>query len=172
MNGEGLAAYGLEGFPFGYAVAILFVIVLLRAQGTYWLGRGIAAGSAKSGIARKLDGSRLDRATGVLRRYGPIAVPLSFLTIGFQTMINLSAGIIRMPWHIYTLAMIPGCVAWAFVYATIGLAAFLSIIGAAAGSPWGVAGIIAILALAAVIVWRHRRRRGERQLDEERTPAV
>ena len=34
----------LEGKPFAITFAVLFCIVLLRAQATYWLGRGVTAG--------------------------------------------------------------------------------------------------------------------------------
>ena len=34
----------LEGKPFAITFAVLFGIVLLRAQATYWLGRGVTAG--------------------------------------------------------------------------------------------------------------------------------
>lgn len=159
MSSDGLAAYGLQDFPFAAAVAILFGIVLLRAQGTYWLGRAIAAGTARAGAVRRLEEGRLDRGISFLRRWGPAAVPFSFLTIGFQTVINLSAGVIRMPWPVYTLAMIPGCVAWAFIYATIGLATFLAVVGAAAGSPWGIAVLVVLLAAVALLI---RSRRGRR----------
>ena len=39
-----------EGKPFVVAVAALFVIVLVRAQGTYWLGRGVTAGVLHTGL--------------------------------------------------------------------------------------------------------------------------
>ena len=48
-----------------------------------------------------------------LERWGFIGIPASFLTVGFQTMVNAAAGFIRMRWDLYTVAMIPGCIAWA-----------------------------------------------------------
>lgn len=155
-----LAAYGLADFPFAVAVAALFCIVLLRAQGTYWLGRAVAAGAtSRPSVRRFAEGPSAVRAIALLHRWGPIAVTLSFFTVGMQTVINAAAGLVRMPWLRYTLFMIPGCIAWAFIYATIGLAAFLAVVSAAAGSPWGIAATAGILAaiVLAVVVWRRRR---------------
>lgn len=161
--GEVSASYGLDGFPFAAVVGALFVIVLLRAQGTYWLGRGIAAGTVRSPLGRRL-GARLSgpgfgRAVALLHRWGPVAVTLSFFTVGVQTMINGAAGLTRMPYLRYTLAMIPGCVAWAFIYATVGLTAFYAAVTAAAGSPWA---LLAVAGVAAGAVWAVRRRRRAR----------
>lgn len=160
--GDVAAAYGLGGFPFAGVVTALFFIVLFRAQGTYWLGRGIAAGTIRTPLGRRL-GSRLSgpglaRAVGYLNRFGPIAVTLSFLTIGIQTMINGAAGLTRMAWPRYTLAMIPGCVAWAFIYATVGMTAFYAAVAAAAGSPWGLVAVAAgVVTIALVMIGRRRR---------------
>ncbi|WP_454301653.1 DedA family protein [Salana multivorans] len=156
-----LEAYGLADFPFAVAVAVLFCIVLLRAQGTYWLGRAVAAGATtRPAVCRFVEGPSAVRAIALLHRWGPIAVTLSFFTVGMQTVINAAAGLVRMPWLRYTLFMIPGCVAWAFIYATIGLATFLAVVSATAGSPWGItatAVIVAGIVVAVVVIWRRRR---------------
>jgi len=63
-----------------------------------------------------------------------------------------------MPWWRYTLAMIPGCLAWATIYSTIGFAVWGAVLAAAAGSPWGIAGMVAtaIIVVATVVVRRRR----------------
>ncbi|ACQ80027.1 membrane-associated protein [Beutenbergia cavernae DSM 12333] len=158
------AAYGLDGFPFGWVVVALFGIVLLRAQATYWLGRAVAAGVWHTRLASRLDSPGMTRALGFVHRWGPLAVTLSFFTVGFQTMVNAAAGLVRMPWPRYTIAMVPGCIAWAFIYATVGLGAFLAIAAAATGSGWGIAASAVLLAavVAAVVVTRRRRRAAAR----------
>ena len=45
-----------------------------------------------------------------------IIIPLCFLTVGIQTAVNAGSGVVRLRWRTYTLAMIPGCVAWALMY--------------------------------------------------------
>lgn len=155
-----LAAYGLGDFPFALAVGALFVIVWFRAQGTYWVGRAVAAGlTTRPWVRRHTEGPAMVRAIALIHRWGPIAVTLSFFTVGLQTVVNAAAGIVRMPWLRYTLFMIPGCVAWAFIYATVGLAAFLALAAAAAGSPWGLTAVVTVIAGLAFAVVHYRRRR-------------
>ncbi len=179
--GDVAAAYGLDGFPFAGVVVALFFIVVARAQGTYWLGRGLAAGTLRTSFARRagehLSGPGMSRALRLLHRWGAIAVTLSFLTVGVQTMVNGGAGLTRMPYARYTIAMIPGAVAWAFIYATVGLTAFYAAVQAAAGTPWAVALAVVGLAAGVIAVVRWRRRRyasavGSSAAEGEPVPAV
>ncbi len=148
-----------DGKPFAVTVMVLFVIVLLRAQGTYWLARAVRAGVLKTSLATKLTGPRTQRATVALHRWGLPLVTVSFLTIGLQTVVNAAAGLIRMPWVRYTVAMVIGCVAWALIYATIGIAAFEAALALAARSPWALAAVLGVMAagVTAFIVLRRRR---------------
>ena len=152
----------LEGTPFAVTFAALFVIVLIRAQATYWLGRGVTAGVLHSRWADKFTGPRTTRAIAALNRWGLPLVTVSFLTIGFQTVVNASAGLIRMPWIRYTLAMLIGCIGWAAIYATVGIAAFEASLALAARSPWALAAVVAALITAAIAVVIARRRRAAR----------
>jgi membrane protein DedA with SNARE-associated domain len=164
----------LEGKPFAITFGVLFVIVLLRAQATYWLARGVTAGVLHTRLADKISGPKTTRAVASLNRWGPPLVTVSFLTIGFQTVINGAAGLIRMPWIRYTIAMLIGCIAWALIYATVGIAAVEAGLTLAARSPWA---LIAVLAAAigivvAFIVIRRRRGRSEATtVDTEQTDA-
>lgn len=153
----------LEGKPFAITFAVLFAIVLLRAQATYWLGRGVTAGVLHTRFASTLTNPRTTKAIASLHRWGPPLVTMSFLTIGFQTVVNAAAGLIRMPWVRYTIAMVIGCVAWALIYSTIGIAAVEGAIALAAHSPWALAGVIflVLVVVAAVMVTRRRRRESE-----------
>lgn len=122
----------LRELPIGFAVLALFGIVMARANLTYWAGRGAAAGGRATRLRRLLDGPAMARAERFSARFGPYAVPLSFLTIGIQTAVNFSAGATRMPLRRYLPAVTVGCVAWAILYATLGLAAFEVLVLAAA----------------------------------------
>lgn len=102
-----------DGAPFWIAFAALFGIVFVRAQATHWAGRGMTAGARRTRLVERIDNPRTTRVTDALNRWGAPLVTLSFLTIGFQTAINAAAGITRMPWPRFTLAMVPGCLAWA-----------------------------------------------------------
>ena len=158
----------LEGKPFAITFAVLFGIVLLRAQATYWLGRGVTAGALHTSLAVKLTSPKATRVIEALNRWGPPLVTVSFLTVGFQTVVNAAAGLIRMPWIRYTVAMLIGCVAWAAIYATVGIAAVEGMLALAAHSPWALVGLIVIVigAATAVLVLRRRRRRIDPATDE------
>lgn len=158
-------AFAREGI---WLFVFLFVVVLLRAQATYWLARGAASGAVlatgRQGflgtMARWFDGPIPRKGAAMLDKWGIIAIPLCFLTVGIQTAINAGAGLVRMRWSTYTIAMIPGCVLWALLYGLGTLAVFAAAIRAVAGSPWGWAGLTLIATLiAAKIAWGRRKRR-------------
>ncbi|GLB63735.1 hypothetical protein NCCP2495_16140 [Dietzia sp. NCCP-2495] len=114
--------------PFVIAFSLLFVIVMLRANSTYWLGRGaLNGGRLSERLATRLDGPAMLRARRLASRYGVIAVPLSFLTIGVQTAINFSAGFTLMPLRRYLPAVTVGCVLWALLYSTVGMVGWAAI---------------------------------------------
>ncbi len=150
----------LEGRPFLITFAVLFGIVLLRAQATYWAGRGVITGALHTRLAEWLRGPRLTRAIDAMNKWGLPVVTLSFLTIGFQTAVNAAAGLTRMRWGRYTLAMVPGCLAWAAVYATVGLAAIAGWLHLTDGWRWVVLGaaVLVIAAVVTVVRLRHRAR--------------
>lgn len=110
--------------PFVVVAAGLFVVVLLRAGGTYLLGRLLRRGSERGrqdavrpGLTERVGFIRAEQA---LNTWGAPAVTLGFLTIGVQTMVNLAAGFTRMPLRRYLPALLLGCLAWAAIYASAG----------------------------------------------------
>ena len=114
--------------PYPIAFGALFVIVMLRANATYWLGRGaLSGGRLSQKAARHLDGRHMQRAQRLSARYGVIAVPLSFLTVGVQTAINFSAGFTRMPLTRYQPAVTVGGLLWALLYSTVGLVGWTAV---------------------------------------------
>ena len=91
---------------------------------------------------------------------GPPLVSIGFLTVGVQSAINFSAGLLRMPQRTFQPAVIIGALLWSTLYTTVGFA----VIEAAFGhlSWWW-----ALIALA-VLAWtigysRWLSARGERQ---------
>ncbi len=145
--------------PFGVALAILFGIVMIRVNVTYWLGRGAAAGVERSRFAARFHTSKAAKAQALIQRWGPFAVVLSFLTVGVQTAINFAAGAAVMPLRRYLPAAVVGSAAWALLYATIGFAAIDAWLALGAGSP--VTGVLLLVLAAGVVVYvvvRRRRR--------------
>ena len=141
----------------------LFFVVLFRAQGTYWVGRLARIGGEQSRWARRFNGKTLARAQEFLDKWGPIGVPMSFLTVGFQTAVNAAAGFGKMRWPLYTIAMIPGCFAWAFIYATLGVSLWVAGARLAQESPWLLAAAIAALCVVVTGTWWASRRYGAKR---------
>ncbi|GAB3879890.1 DedA family protein [Terrabacter terrigena] len=148
----------LAELPFWQAFLALFASAMVRSNGTYWLGRGAVASWRRY---RGTHGEPTARAEALLRRLGPAAVTLSYLTVGIQTAIHLTAGVMRMPLRWYVPAAVVGSVMWAVLYATIGLAVVQAWLAAEAGSWWGV--VVVALALVALVVWVSARRRTRRE---------
>jgi len=135
-------------------------------------GAGRASGRTGflGAMARWFDGPVPRKGAAKLDKWGIIAIPLCFLTVGIQTAVNAGAGLVRMRWSTYTIAMIPGCVLWALLYGLGMLAVLAAAVRAIAGSPWGWAGLALIIGLiTAKVVWGRRKRATiDRSLTEDR----
>jgi hypothetical protein len=117
---------------------------------------GSRAEGARARVRRLLTGPGARRGLAMVHRWGPFAVTLAYLTVGVQTVVFTSAGLLRMPYLRFTIASIPGSVAWAFIWGTVGLGAATL----AAEQPWVLAGVLVLLlAVVAVLVLRRRSRR-------------
>lgn len=150
------------GAPYPIVVVALFVIVMLRANGTYWLGRLGSAGARRTRLANVMTSPGYLRATERIDRYGPPIVAVSFLTIGFQTLANLAAGAMGMKQRHYLPAVTVGSVAWAFLYATIGVVGadvFAQLYGLSPAAAIST-GVVLVAAITAYVVWQVRRRPG------------
>lgn len=170
----------LATVPFWVAFVALFLGAMTRGQLVYWLGRVATEQTLRrtrpeDGWQRRMHGwlqaGGADPGVRALRRWGLAVVPLSYLTVGFQSMVQAGAGILRIEVWKYALAQIPGALAWATIYATIGFAAWEAVMATAAGSPLGLAAILAVvLVIVATIVFLRRRRRApETPLDDRPT---
>lgn len=147
--------------PFAVVAGALFVIVFLRANATYWVGRALIAGGRKTRLARFLDSPGYLRAAGWLHSWGAPAVAVSFLTIGIQTMVNLAAGVTGMPQRRYLPAVTLGCIMWALIYSTVGFVGFEAFSFLWERNPALALGLVAalVVSLTYFIVSRTRRRR-------------
>ncbi|ALO13373.1 hypothetical protein AQF52_7787 [Streptomyces venezuelae] len=149
----------------------LYVIVLLRAGGTFAVGWLAGAGARRSRFAGRISSAKFLRAERAIQRWGAPVVAVSFLTVGFQTAANFLAGSMRMPLPRYLPALFVGGAAWALIYATLGLSV-LEVLGRlfAEQSALGVSAVaILLLAVCGVVVYRRRgaaRPSGETVTDE------
>jgi membrane protein DedA with SNARE-associated domain len=149
-----------RGLPFPLAVGALFVVVLLRAGGTYALGRAARSGAGRNArVQRLVDSPRFLRAQDLVERWGAPVVVLSFLTVGFQTLANLAAGVGKMPLRRYLPALVIGGLIWAVLYATVGLITLAALAHLYELSPVGatVGTLVLVAGLTGYIVWQVRR---------------
>jgi len=158
-----------RGWPYPVAVAALFVVVMLRAGGTYAIGRAAQEGVRRSRLSRVMAKPRFVRMQRAVARWGAPVVTVSFLTVGIQTLVNLAAGVMRMPLRRYIPALIVGSILWAFLYATVGFATFVGWRQVYELSPTAAIVILVVLlvGLAGYIVWQVWHRDDE----DEREPA-
>ncbi len=161
----------VRNWPYPLTVCALFVIVMVRANATYWFGRAVHAGAKKTRLSRSLSSAGFLRAQRLIFRWGAPVVTLSFLTVGIQTVINLAAGATRMPLRRYLPAMTIGSVLWAFLYATAGFVtwtAWRKLYELSPVTAMVLAGVL-LVALATFVGWQIRNRV---EVDEHEPDAV
>lgn len=159
----------MADWPYPLTMAALFVIVLFRAGGTYALGRAVQAGARRTRLSRWLGAPGFAKAQRQLERWGAPLVSASFLTVGLQTLVNLAAGVGRMPLRRYLPALVVGSVLWAFLYATVGFVTFAAWRRLYELSPVGAIVVLVVLVGAlAAFVGRQFRHDREETLDDER----
>ena len=112
----------IHSLPYPWVFLFFWCLAMMRSHTMYWIGRGITAGTARSRWVSLLESPVYARAQAWSARWGVLAVPVSFLTVGIQSVIQLSAGVARMPLRHYVAATAAGAIAWATVYTTIGMA--------------------------------------------------
>ncbi|MDF1704578.1 MAG: VTT domain-containing protein [Aeromicrobium sp.] len=135
----------IRSWPWAWAWLALFAIVVLRAGGTFVIGRLIAGGAGRG----REPSPRMQIAIERVDRWGPPAVTLSFLTVGAQTVINLAAGLCRMTTPRYLLGLVPGAVLWATIWTSIGAGVVAAVSAGGAGSVLLV--VVALLVFGAVL---------------------
>jgi len=135
----------LDNLPYPVVYGLFFVGALIRANVTYWIGRGARSGGETTRAGRRLNSPMVRRAETVVARFGAPAVALSFLTVGIQTALNFAAGVLRMPLWRYEIGVVVGALVWAGIYSTIGFAVFAVRVSEA---PWlWVLGALALVLL-------------------------
>ena len=112
----------IHSLPYPWVFLFFWCLAMMRLHTMYWIGRGITAGTACTRWVSLLESPVYARAQAWSARWGVLAVPVSFLTVGIQSVIQLSAGVARMPLRRYVAATAAGAIAWAAVYTTIGMA--------------------------------------------------
>ena len=112
----------IHSLPYPWVFLFFWCLAVMRSHTMYWIGRGITAGTARTRWVSLIESPMYARAQAWSARWGVLAVPMSFLTVGLQSFIQISTGVARMPLHRYAAATAAGAIAWASVYTTIGMA--------------------------------------------------
>ncbi|MET0838412.1 MAG: VTT domain-containing protein [Marmoricola sp.] len=152
-----------DDIPVAAAYLFLVVVAFLRGGATYAVGRlARGAGARAERTRRLLERPGMARAEQVVSRWGAPVVAVSFLTVGFQSLVNAAAGVLQMPLRRYLPGLLVGALIWAGIYVTIGLA----VLQAWMASKNGLWLIGAVLAVALVTGLTTLLRRRWRQSEE------
>lgn len=155
-----------DALPIEVALAFMWVVGIVRTSIVYALGALAAEGGARLDRIRKaMDSPLYRKARAFINRWGVIAVPLCFLTVGLQTAVIITTGFTKMPLRRWVPAMLLGTFIWACVYTTIGFA----ILAALGLEPWMFPLALAIVITVLVIVSQLRERRINRETVENAT---
>lgn len=141
----------------------MWVVGIVRTSIVYALGALAAEGGARLDRIRKaMDSPLYRKARRLINRWGVIAVPLCFLTVGLQTAVIITTGFTKMPLRRWVPAMLVGTFMWACIYTTIGFA----ILAALGLEPWMFPLALAIVITVLVIVTQLREHRINREAVE------
>ncbi|MBS6978889.1 MAG: VTT domain-containing protein [Rothia mucilaginosa] len=152
-----------DALPIEVALAFMWVVGIVRTSIVYALGALAAKGGARLDRIRKaMDSPLYRKARRLINRWGVIAVPLCFLTVGLQTAVIITTGFTKMPLRRWVPAMLVGTFMWACIYTTIGFA----ILAALGLEPWMFPLALAIVITVLVIVTQLRERRINRETVE------
>ena len=155
-----------DALPIEVALAFMWGVGIVRTSIVYALGALAAEGGARFDRIRKaMDSPLYRKARRLINRWGVIAVPLCFLTVGLQTAVIITTGFTKMPLRRWVPAMLLGTFIWACVYTTIGFA----ILAALGLEPWMFPLALAIVITVLVIVSQLRERRINRETVENAT---
>ena len=144
----------IHSLSYPWVFLFFWCLGMMRSHTMYWIGRGVTVGTAHTRWSSLLESPMYARAQSWSARWGVLAVPMSFLTVGLQSFIQISAGVARMPLRRYVVATAAGAIVWAAVYTTIGMA----IVTAWLTGPTG--RIVIILVAAALVAFIVLRRLG------------
>lgn len=113
----------LDTLHWSAAIGFFWAVAIFRTNIIFGLGWLASTGSSRfERIRQLLDHPAYQRARNFVNRWGILAVPACFLTIGFQTAVLLTTGFTRMPLIRWIPAMLIGTFIWGSIYGTVGMA--------------------------------------------------
>ncbi|MCM3688668.1 hypothetical protein [Kocuria rosea] len=149
----------LESLSLGAGILFFWAVGIIRTTVVFALGRAATVGGRRIGPVRRVTDSPVyRRAERLVNRWGVLAVPACFLTVGLQTAVILTTAVTGMPLRRWIPAMLVGTLIWGTVYGTVGMA----VVWAWLEQPWVVAPVVVALAVGVAARAVHVRRRARR----------
>jgi membrane protein DedA with SNARE-associated domain len=152
-----------------HIVTLIVIVVVCAIVGDtvgFEVGKHVGPRVLQLGIISRHQ-ARIDQAQQTLRRRGGPAVFLARWTAFFRAVMPGLAGLSQMHYRTFLLWNALGGIAWGVTYSLVGYFAGASYEKVAATIGKGTAVVIAVLVVAALVVWRVRRRRQERAEERE-----
>ncbi|MCP2339463.1 DedA family protein [Actinomadura rupiterrae] len=148
------------GMPLWLGVLVAVLIIFVRGQVYYWIGRGVGPRVYTSRVGRRIGEERLRRVEATVARRGLLAVVAAHWIAGVRHAIPIMAGVSRMPLPRFTLASAIGAALWTPPWVVGGYAVVWGWLKVFRESPLLAAGLTVLLAavVASLVVWRRRAR--------------
>jgi membrane protein DedA with SNARE-associated domain len=150
-----------HGIDLRVLVVLVVVCAVIGDTVGYEVGRHYGTRVLGWGPLRRHE-DRLDRARGFLRERGGSAVFLGRWTAFLRAVMPGLAGLSRMPYRRFIVWNALGGAAWGLTFCLVGYLAGNSYEVVASRIGTGGAVVTATVVVVALVVWRVRRRRGER----------
>lgn len=144
----------IDGLNLVSAIAFFWAVGIVRTSLVFTAGWLAASGGERWKRVRSVFSHPVYlKAQAVVNKWGVLAVPVCFLTVGFQTAVILTTGFTQMPLIRWIPAMLLGTLLWGTIYGTVGMA----VVWAWLESPWIATPIILLMIIAFTIVYRKKR---------------
>jgi membrane-associated protein len=150
-------------------VTLIVIVVISAIIGDtvgYEVGKYLGPRVLRLGLFHRHQ-SRIETARGTLRRRGGPAVFLGRWTAFFRAMMPGMAGLSRMHYRTFLFWNALGGITWGVTFSLVGYFAGASYEKVASTIGKGSAVVIAVLVIAALVVWRVRRHRREQSEEQE-----
>ena len=142
----------------------MWIVGIVRTSLVYWVAALAAKGSARlHRIREAMERPLYRKARAFINRWGVIAVPLCFLTVGLQTAVIITTGFTKMPLRRWVPAMLAGTFMWACIYTSFGFA----LLAALGLEPWMFPVALAVVVTVLVVSAQIRERRINREPVED-----
>jgi membrane protein DedA with SNARE-associated domain len=150
------------GMPLWLGVAVAVLIIFVRGQAYYWIGRGLGERIYTSRAGRRIGEERLRKVQALVARRGALAVFGAHWVAGLRHAIPICAGAMRMPLPRYLVASALGSLLWTPPWVVGGYAVVWGWLEIFGRSPVALAAlVVAVIAATAVLIVLRGRRRGQ-----------